>query len=116
MELYIVRHGETDWNKLKRFQGNIDIELNEKTVRSIATWTVDTSDGKFYKRKANTLSIENIYDLYCKDMLDFNDDNLFKGSLSDINKKLYSYFGFSKKLTELIKVHPLLENIYNIKR
>ena len=30
MELYIVRHGETDWNKLKRFQGNIDIELNEK--------------------------------------------------------------------------------------
>lgn len=51
-----------------------DIELNEKTVRSIATWTVDTADGKFYKRKANTLSIENIYDLYCKDMLDFNDD------------------------------------------
>lgn len=29
MELYIVRHGETDWNKLKKFQGNIDIELNE---------------------------------------------------------------------------------------
>lgn len=30
MELYVVRHGETDWNKLKKFQGTIDIELNEK--------------------------------------------------------------------------------------
>ncbi|MBQ9608639.1 MAG: histidine phosphatase family protein [Lachnospiraceae bacterium] len=29
MEIYIVRHGETDWNKLKRLQGSVDIELNE---------------------------------------------------------------------------------------
>lgn len=29
MELYIVRHGTTDWNAQKRFQGAQDIELNE---------------------------------------------------------------------------------------
>ena len=29
MELYIVRHGTTDWNAEKRFQGKRDIELNE---------------------------------------------------------------------------------------
>ena len=29
MEIYIVRHGETDWNKLKRLQGSVDTELNE---------------------------------------------------------------------------------------
>ena len=29
MELYIVRHGTTDWNAEKRFQGAHDIELNE---------------------------------------------------------------------------------------
>ncbi|MBQ8923152.1 MAG: histidine phosphatase family protein [Lachnospiraceae bacterium] len=29
MEIYIVRHGETDWNKLKRLQGSVDIELND---------------------------------------------------------------------------------------
>lgn len=28
MELYIIRHGETDWNKEKRLQGRSDIELN----------------------------------------------------------------------------------------
>lgn len=29
MELYIVRHGETDWNRAHRVQGSVDIELNE---------------------------------------------------------------------------------------
>lgn len=29
MEIYIVRHGQTMWNKEKRLQGSVDIELNE---------------------------------------------------------------------------------------
>ena len=29
-KIYIVRHGETDWNKELRRQGRKDIELNEK--------------------------------------------------------------------------------------
>lgn len=29
MRLYFVRHGETNWNKEKRIQGNVNIELNE---------------------------------------------------------------------------------------
>ncbi|MGN0435687.1 MAG: histidine phosphatase family protein [Wujia sp.] len=30
MEIYIVRHGQTLWNKVKRFQGSADIELSEE--------------------------------------------------------------------------------------
>lgn len=32
MKLYIVRHGETDWNKNRMMQGNTDIPLNEKGI------------------------------------------------------------------------------------
>ncbi|SHI74151.1 histidine phosphatase family protein [Parasporobacterium paucivorans] len=30
MELYIVRHGQTDWNKEKKMQGRADMPLNEE--------------------------------------------------------------------------------------
>lgn len=43
MRLYMVRHGETDWNKERRIQGQVDIPLNEfgrrlaeKTARGLA--------------------------------------------------------------------------------
>ncbi|MGF6988857.1 broad specificity phosphatase PhoE [Lachnospiraceae bacterium PF1-21] len=33
MNLYIVRHGETDWNKEKKVQGRMDIPLNEAGIQ-----------------------------------------------------------------------------------
>lgn len=33
MKLYIIRHGETDWNKEKRLQGQSDTQLNEYGIQ-----------------------------------------------------------------------------------
>ena len=33
MELYIIRHGETDWNKQKRLQGQSDTILNDYGIK-----------------------------------------------------------------------------------
>lgn len=32
MKIYILRHGETPWNRLKKLQGSTDISLNEKGI------------------------------------------------------------------------------------
>ena len=32
MKIYFVRHGKTEWNKLKKMQGSADIPLNEEGI------------------------------------------------------------------------------------
>ena len=32
MKLYVMRHGQTEWNVLKKIQGHTDIELNETGI------------------------------------------------------------------------------------
>jgi broad specificity phosphatase PhoE len=36
MALYFVRHGETDWNRVKRFQSTSDVPLNERGLAQAA--------------------------------------------------------------------------------
>lgn len=44
MKLFLVRHGETDWNRKGRFQGQIDIPLNERGL-SQANMTAERFRG-----------------------------------------------------------------------
>lgn len=41
MKIYMMRHGETDWNVKHLFQGRTDIPLNENG-RKVARWTRDS--------------------------------------------------------------------------
>lgn len=47
MELYIIRHGETEWNKEKRLQGRSDIELNDYGIELAEITAEALKDVKF---------------------------------------------------------------------
>ncbi|MEG2303963.1 MAG: histidine phosphatase family protein [Lachnospiraceae bacterium] len=47
MKLYIVRHGETDWNKEKRVQGHSDIPLNEFGISLAKKTAIGLKNVKF---------------------------------------------------------------------
>ena len=55
-ELILIRHGETDWNRELRFQGQVDVPLNE-------------AGHVQAQRVADRLGAEPFHHLYCSDLL-----------------------------------------------
>ena len=47
MKFFVVRHGETDWNKLGRFQGHTDISLNDRGLSQARETAVASEDWDY---------------------------------------------------------------------
>ncbi|MCQ2506135.1 MAG: histidine phosphatase family protein [Lachnospiraceae bacterium] len=47
MEIYIIRHGQTDWNKNGKLQGGTDVPLNENGREMARNLSVAIKDVKF---------------------------------------------------------------------
>ncbi|HLD02759.1 MAG TPA: histidine phosphatase family protein [Candidatus Nanoarchaeia archaeon] len=56
MKVYIVRHGETDYNKNKVFQGQIDSHLTEEGIRQAKDLAERLKDCKITKIYCSTLT------------------------------------------------------------
>jgi 2,3-bisphosphoglycerate-dependent phosphoglycerate mutase len=55
-QLLLIRHGETDWNRLQRFQGHLDVPLNDRGLSQA-------------ERLADRLAGESFDAFYCSDLL-----------------------------------------------
>ena len=53
--LILVRHGQTEWNRLKRYQGQSDIELNQSGLIQA-------------QKAAERLAEERIHAIHCSDL------------------------------------------------
>ena len=54
--LYIVRHGETDWNKMGKYQGITDVPLNENGLNQAKACGQALKDVKFDRILSSDLS------------------------------------------------------------
>lgn len=68
MKIYITRHGQTDWNKIKKIQGRTDIELNEEGRAQALETALNLKDVNFdviftspLKRAVETAEIINMH-------------------------------------------------------
>ena len=133
--IYVVRHGQTDWNLEGRFQGRIDIPLNEKG-KSQAKKTKEKLEGiKFdkvfsspLKRALETAKIitdepididdriiercngqlEGKLKTECENMVDFTDENEVKlgiESLPDFRGRITSFFDELCEKSDIISLH-----------
>lgn len=66
MKFYIIRHGQTNWNKEGRIQGKTDIELNEEGIkqaeeakRILKDYPIDMIVSSTLKRARKTAEIIN---------------------------------------------------------
>ncbi len=62
MKLYLVRHGETDWNIDSKIQGHTDIALNEKGRRQAGELAKELAEGNYHIREIYTSEKERAWE------------------------------------------------------
>ena len=53
MKIYLVRHGQTDWNYQKKIQGQQDVDINEQGIRQAEK--LAETERRFRLRQAKRL-------------------------------------------------------------
>ena len=117
MNLYVVRHGQTDWNILKKMQGSADIPLNEKGIEQAYIMKENLKDIHFDLIFSSTLirakqtaqiinENKNIDIIYTPKLLERN-----YGEFEGASKNSFDYnefWSYSKN-----KVYNKAENVQN---
>ncbi|MEO1783840.1 histidine phosphatase family protein [Thermodesulfobium sp. 4217-1] len=109
MKIYLIRHGETDWNKESRYQGVKDIELSAKGIEQVrklgkyfSSIPLDILVSSPLSRTKETAN--SILDFYPKKLQVFYDDRfleishgLWEGKLvSEVKREFKEIYNFWK--------------------
>ncbi len=111
MKIYFVRHGKTEWNKLKKMQGVADIPLNEegieqayKTKELISNIEFDCAICSPLKRTKQTLDIilegRNIPVIYDERIIERNYGE-FEGTTKNVDFDYNEFWDYTKNVKYL---------------
>ena len=97
MNIYLVRHGQTDWNKLGKIQGESNIDLNEVGVEQANNVAEKLMDEKIDLIICSPLkrSIDTTNAINCnRDIPVLIDDRIMERNFGDLEGKNASSFDF----------------------
>lgn len=125
MNLYVVRHGQTEWNVKKKMQGRADIPLNKKGIeqayiikKNLSEYNIDMIYSSPLIRAKQTAEIINEtmnIDIIYDNRLIERDYGEFEG----INKSSFNYNEFwayhkNKHYTKAENIQNFFNRVYNI--
>ena len=117
--IYIVRHGETDWNKEKRYAGRIDIPLNETGINQAKEIKKSLNNIKFdivitspLKRAYDTAKIITDLDIIVDERIIERCNGKLEGKLKS---EIKQYIDFNSDETEfgIEKISDFRNRIFN---
>ena len=86
--IYIVRHGQTNWNLEGRYQGRIDVELNETGIKQAEEISKKLKNKKFDKIFSSPLNrAYKTAQIICDDVI-IKDERLIERCNGDLEGKL----------------------------
>jgi broad specificity phosphatase PhoE len=125
MKIYFVRHGKTEWNKLKKMQGSADIPLNEegieqayKTKELISNIEFDCAICSPLTRTKQTLNIilddKKIPVIYDERIVERNYGE-FEGTTKNVDFDYNEFWNYTKnvKYKKAENIRDFFERIYS---
>lgn len=114
--IYIVRHGQTDWNVEGRYQGRIDVELNDKGIEQAKKIQEKLSDVKFDKVFSSPLkrALETAQIITSNDIT--TDERIIERCNGDLEGKLKSEIEVEIDFNDPNENRMGVENINNFRK
>lgn len=124
MKLYIIRHGQTDWNLINRIQGQKDVSLNktgiiqaEKARKEILKYNFDLIICSPLKRAKQTAEIinqnRNIEIIYDKALMERNLGE-FEGTQSNLDENPIDNLKMNLEINNIETAKQLYNRISNL--
>lgn len=123
MDILITRHGQTEWNVLKRVQGKVDIELNENgrnqatiTTKKLELEKIDLIISSPLKRALQTAQIINQskkIPIIIDERISERDFGEFEGKeTTDFNFEEFWSYKANKKYEKAENIKDFFDRIY----